>query len=244
MILAFLLLLVPYAELVCGNEDPRGETLEGKNWNKLDKTLSLMRSQVNSTNMYVQDIRISLKSVTTRMDQLEQALEKVEQSVAEKILKLEETVLGLLKAMETAQKSGVLIPAVKVEQSSTFPGLPVGPEKAVDGHLATQSHTTCTLPRQWFKYHFSQRQAVGQIMVVNGKMNVHKDRLNGMRVSVMVDNLNRLPCRVDTVEVREGDTFEAQTYYLDCSGNTGVGVEFVLDTTNCLEFREIAVYSP
>ena len=60
----------------------------------------------------------------------------------------------------------------------------------------------------------------------------------------MLDNLNRLPCRVDTVEVREGDNLEAQTYYLDCTGNTGVGVEFVLDTRTCLVFSQIEVYAP
>ena len=149
---------------------------------------------------------------------------------------------GLLDSCE--RTSGELIPAVKVEQSSTYPGHPVGSDKAIDGNLGTVSHTTCNLPRQWFRYQFSERQAIGQIKVVNGKKNHDKVWLNGLRVSVMLDNLNRLPCRVDTVEVREGDNLEAQTYYLDCTGNTGVGVEFVLDTRTCLVFSQIEVYAP
>jgi len=198
-------------------------------------TVDQMKNQVTSTNLYVQEIR-------TRMERLEQGQEKMEKYFEEKISELADTVSEILDSCK--RTSGELIPAVKVEQSSTYPGYPVGPEKAIDGNLETESHTTCTLPRQWFRYHFSERQAIGQIKVVNGKINEYKDRFNGLRVSVMLDNLNRLPCRVDTVEVREGDNLEAQTYYLDCTDNTGVGVEFVLDTGTCLEFRQIEVYAP
>ena len=82
--------------------------------------------------------------------------------------------------------------------------------------------------------------------MVNGKLNEWRTRLNGAVVSVMVnDEGHRAACRSNTIVVREGATVEGQTYYLDCTGNSGIGIEVLLDKADtCLELREIAVYAP
>ena len=123
----------------------------------------------------------------------------------------------------------------------------LGPEKAIDGNLNTLSHTDCGHNRpHWFRYYFSENRSVGRIKVVNGKLDHWRTRLNGAVVSVMVnDEGHRAACRSNTIVVREGATVEGQTYYLDCTGNSGIGIEVLLDKADtCLELREIAVYAP
>ena len=209
--------------------------------NTLIETLGRMKDQATATNMYIQKIRTSLSSVMSRMDKLEQGLEEIEHAVDEKISDLTEVVSEKLIAAE--KMGGELIPAIRVVQSTTY-STHTGPEKAIDGNQRTGSRTKCDQPQPWFKYYFAEERAVGQIKIVNGKLNENRVRLNGVRVSVLATDLHRTSCRVDTVSVRDGDTLDAQTYYLDCTGNTGIGVEFVSDNTTCLEFRDIKVYAP
>ncbi len=137
---------------------------------------------------------------------------------------------------------GVLIPAHRVTQTSTWGNL--HPEYAVDGDLSTQSHTQCDDQSQSFKYYFSGLHSIGRIKVVNGKTNSNKWRLDGMTVYAMKNDQHMKHCPVNTLNVREGDSIEDQTYYLDCNGQTGIGVWFFLGKQACLEFKEIEVYAP
>ena len=271
------------------------------------ETLILMRSQATATNLYIQEIRTTLSSLTTRIDKLEQGQgqiklefgavkqgqgqisrdlvalkqgqdqikekesytlssltskmdimeEEIEVHIDEKVALLSEKLLTTLVTVEAIQeeqrsgendrehKVGELIPATRVEQSSTYSSVTsYGPQKAVDGDINTFSHTgNPPLGRKWFRYYFAKEQAIGQIKVVNGVWNQLKTRLNGAKVFVMVNDLHRSACRFNTITVREGVSLEAQTYYLDCTGNTGIGVEIVLDN-NYLELKEIGVYTP
>ena len=200
----------------------------------LVETLDLIKTQAISTNLNLQEIKTSLSSMAARLDTLEQRLEEME----EREEKLE---IG----------GGELIPAARVAQSTTLrqSGLPEShwaPEKAIDGNLGTYSHTVCNHHPHWFRYYFSGKRSVGRIKLVNGKLDQRKTRLNGAVVSVMVnDEGHRATCRLNTINVREGDSFQAQTYYLDCTGNSGIGVEVLLDRAGtCLEIRDIAVYAP
>ena len=200
----------------------------------LVETLDLIKTQAISTNLNIQEIKTSLSSMAARLETLEQRLEDME----EREEKLE---IG----------GGELIPAARVAQSTTLriaghPESSWGPEKAIDGNLHTQSHTVCGHHPHWFRYYFSEKSSVGRIKVVNGKIDQWKTRLNGARVSVMVnDEEHRAACRLNTINTREGDSFQAQTYYLDCTGNSGIGVEVLLDRAGtCLEIRDIAVYAP
>ena len=209
----------------------------------LVETLALMKNQATANNLYIQEIRASLSSVLTRMESLELGLEDVEQGQEQ----LEEMIGGKISELtelvsQNLATSGEHIPAVRVSESTTYHN--TNPETAVDGNVGTASHTECEHPRPWFRYYFSGQRAVGQIKVINGKLNENRIRLNGVKVAVMAGNGSKRPCAVDTITVREGEFVEAQTYYLDCTGNTGVGVEFALETTTCLEFREIEVYAP
>jgi len=243
------------------------------------ETLILMRSQATATNLYIQEIRTTLSSLTTRIDKLEQGQDQIKEKesytlssltskmymledeigdhIDEKVALLSEKLLTTLVTVEAIQeeqrsgendrehKSGELIPATRVEQSSTLsPITNYGPQKAVDGDINTFSHTgSPPLGQEWFRYYFAKEQAVGQIKVVNGVWNQYKTRLNGAKVFVMANDLHRSACRFNTITVREGVSLEAQTYYLDCTGNTGIGVEIVLDN-NYLELKEIGVYTP
>ena len=272
------------------------------------ETLILMRSQATATNLYIQEIRTTLSSLTTRIDKLEQGQgqiklefgavkqgqgqisrdlvalkqgqdqikekesytlssltskidmmeEEIEDDIDEKVALLSEKQLTTLVTVEAIQeeqrsgendrehKSGELIPATRVEQSSTIYNSikSHGPQKAVDGDINTLSHTGHPpLGREWFRYYFAKEQAIGQIKVVNGVWDQHKTRLNGAKVFVMANDLHRSACRFNTIIVQEGVSLEAQTYYLDCTGNTGIGVEIVLDN-NYLELKEIGVYAP
>ena len=122
-------------------------TLEGT----LVETLELMKNQATVNNLYIQEVRTSLSSLMARMDRLEQGLEGVEQGLEgvehgqEKI----EEILGVTEA----HVRGELIPATRVEQSSTHSIL--GPERAVDGDLSTQSQTG-HMVGPWFRYYFSE----------------------------------------------------------------------------------------
>ena len=183
----------------------------------LVETLDLIKTQAISTNLNIQEIKTSLSSMAARLETLEQRLEDME----EREEKLE---IG----------GGELIPAARVAQSTTLriaghPESHWGPEKAIDGNFDSYSHTVCNHHPHWFRYYFSEKRSVGRIRVVNGKINQWKTRLNGARVSVMVnDEGHRADCRLNTINVREGDSVQAQTYYLDCTGNSGIGVSFFL----------------
>ena len=228
-----------------GDVKQRFEGMDSEIKERLDE----VNSEISEIKQGIDGLENEISHVITQgLDRLDgeisdvkQGLEELGQSVDDRISGFTETVSGDLVKLEKLQTIK-FIPAARVAQSTTYADY-TGPENAVDGKYNTQSHTTCDQPLQWFRYYFPEERSVGLIKVVNGKYNFNRVRLNGARVSVMVDEEGRRSCRDDTITVREGETIRSQTYYLDCSGNTGIGVEFVLDTGTCLEFIQIEVYA-
>ena len=204
--------------------------------------LSKVKQGMEGLSNDISEVKEGLEGIDGELDEVKQGLEELGQSVDDGISGLSEAVSDKLTKLEKLQTQK-LIPAARVAQSTTYSD-GSGPEKAVDGNYNSQSHTNAGQPRQWFRYYFSDKRSVGLIKVVNGKLNSNRVRLNGAKVSVMVNESVRRSCREDTITVRDGETIQSQTYYLDCSGNSGIGVEFVLDTGTYLEFRQIEVYAP
>ena len=213
------------------------EGLEG-----IDGEISEVKQCQEGLSSEISEIKQGLDELDGEISEVKQGLEGLGQSVDNGISGLTETISDKLVEIEKLQTQK-LIPAARVAQSTTYVDY-TGPEKAVDGNYHTVTHTNAGQPRQWFRYYFSDTRSVGLIKVVNGKLNVNRVRLNGAKVSVMVSESVRRSCRDDTITVRDGETIQSQTYYLDCSGNSGIGVEFVLDTGTYLEFRQIEVYAP
>ena len=233
----------------------------------LVETLVAVQSQTTANKLYIHEMRNTLTSLTNQLERLEQEQIKnnhcgiltsltsklddmqqdIEDRIDEKTALISEKLLLKLHSMgiikDKKKKSGELIPADKVEQSSTWRS-DLGAKNAVDADPLTESHTLGDTSRQWFRYIFSEEQAIGRIKVINGVRNDLKYRLNGAKVYAMITEVHRRVCRDNTVIVREGDSVQDQTYFLDCTGNSGIGVEFVLDTGTYLEFGEIEVYAP
>eukprot|EP00116_Pleurobrachia_bachei_P011348 sb/3471610/ len=137
---------------------------------------------------------------------------------------------------------GKFLRAAMVSMSSQYYDLGAG--YAVDGDLNAASHTECSGQHQWFKYYFDGRYSIGKIKVINGKFNWNRIRLDCVVVYAMTDTTynNMASCTIDTIHVRDGETVDDQTYWLDCGGKSGFGLWFFKGTGDCLEFTEIEVY--
>lgn len=116
-------------------------------------------------------------------------------------------------------------------------------DMAVDGNIHTQLHTECASD-QWFRMDFPGTCRVDRIVLINGKINQGIWRLDQSAVYVIIDESRKVLC--GKVQVREGTTFESQTYTLECSVGVlpmvGVGVIVHNHGSNCLEIREFEVY--
>ena len=140
---------------------------------------------------------------------------------------------------------------VSVFQSSTFEyeGYREEAEYAIDGSLATSSHTDCAWVTDiWYKMTFDAIYCFSKVVIVQSKTNEMADRMDGTDVFV-VNTETGAKSLCGVLKVGSGTTIESQTYTIPCDQKCGNEVKLTLrhdkpkyNMEACIHMKEITAF--
>jgi len=130
-------------------------------------------------------------------------------------------------------------------------------DNAIDGDMATSSHTRCSQEENWLQVELVARYCVDEVKVFQEKHNKYAKRMNNARVYVSDSSNESDEQLCGKMEVTDDYTIEGQTYTISCGmkcGNfvtlrssqddpCGVGLDNEDECAGCIHVSEIEVYT-